>query len=46
MGNLALGAVSAGLAFSLDRVLGGDSGMGAPGALDTRSLTLTLGWVK
>lgn len=46
MGNLALGAWSAGLAFSFDRVAGGDSGMAAPGALDTRSLTLSLGYVR
>jgi hypothetical protein len=44
MGNLALGAWSAGLAFSFDRVAGG--GMDAPGAFDTRSLTLSLGYVR
>ena len=46
MGNLALGAWSAGLAFSFDRVTGGDNGMPAPGALETRSLTLSLGYVR
>ena len=46
MGNYALGSMTAGLALSFDRVAGGDSGMAAPAALDTRSLTLSLGWVR
>ena len=36
--------LNASLAFSLDRVTGG--GTMAGGALDARSLTLTVGWVK
>jgi len=46
IGNLALGAWSTSLALSFDRVAGGDSGMAAPAALDTRSLTLTVGYVR
>ncbi|MBA3501994.1 MAG: hypothetical protein M4D80_35835 [Myxococcota bacterium] len=46
MGTVALGAWSAGLALSFDRVMGGDHGMPAPGALDKRSLTLSLGYVR
>ncbi|MDQ3370204.1 MAG: hypothetical protein M3680_32710 [Myxococcota bacterium] len=47
MGNLAVtSSMTAGLAFSFDRVAGGDGGMTAPGMMDTRSLTLSLGWVK
>jgi hypothetical protein len=46
MGNLALGAWSAGLAFSFDRVTGGDDNMPAPGAFDARSLTVSLGYVR
>jgi hypothetical protein len=46
MGNLALGAMSAGLAFSFDRVTGGGRGDMEPGTFETRSLTLTLGYVR
>ena len=46
MGNVALGAWSAGLAFSFDRVTGGDDKMPAPGAFDARSLTVSLGYVR